>query len=41
MESMITLASISLEKDYRRDGLNMARMGLEGLSPEAVLAAVT
>ncbi len=41
MDSMITLASIALEKDYRRDGLNLARMGLEGISPEAVLAAVT
>ncbi|MFQ5912090.1 MAG: NAD/NADP octopine/nopaline dehydrogenase family protein [Nitrospinota bacterium] len=40
MDSLITLASIAQNKDYRREGLTLARMGVEGLSPEELLASV-
>lgn len=41
MDGLITLASIALEKDYRREGLTLARMGVEGLSHEALLTSVS
>lgn len=41
MDSMITLASIAMETDYRVTGLNLSRMGLDGMSPEALVTAVT
>jgi opine dehydrogenase len=41
MDSMVTLASIAQNKDYRREGLTLGRMGVEGLSPEALLASVS
>lgn len=40
MDGLITLASVAQGKDYRREGLTLARMGVEGLSPEALLRSV-
>ena len=40
MDSLITLASIAQKRNYRREGLTLSQMGLEGLSPEAVLSSV-
>jgi opine dehydrogenase len=41
MESLITLASVARGRDYRREGLTLERMGLAGLSPEALRRQVT
>ncbi len=41
MDSMVTLASIAQDKDYRGEGLRLTRMGVEGLSPKALLASVS
>jgi opine dehydrogenase len=40
MDSLITLASIAQNRDYRREGLTLSQMGLEGLSPEELLSFV-
>ena len=40
MDSLITLAGIARQRDYRREGLTLARMGLDGLKPAEVLRHV-
>ncbi len=40
MDSLITLASIAQKMDYRREGLTLSRMGLEGVSLEAFLSSI-
>jgi opine dehydrogenase len=40
MDSLITLAGIARGRDYRRDGLTLARMGLAGLKSADVLRHV-
>ncbi len=38
MDALITLASTALGIDFRRDGLTLDKMGLAGITPEALPA---
>lgn len=40
IDALIQLASVAQGRDYRREGLTLARMGLEGLGAKELLAAV-
>jgi len=40
MDSLITLASLALGRDYRQTGLILAKMGLSGKSVEQILSAI-
>lgn len=40
MDSMITLASIAMGIDYQCVGLNLSRMGLEGMLPQDLIASI-
>ena len=40
MDSLITLASIALNLDYRKLGLTMERMGLSGLAAAQIMASL-
>ena len=36
MDALITLASTALGVDFRLEGLTLAKMGLDGIAPEAI-----
>jgi opine dehydrogenase len=40
MDSLITLASVALGTDYRKEGLTLSRMGLGGVSLETLLTSI-
>ena len=40
-DALITVASVALARDFRREGRTLARMGLEGLSLQAARSAVS
>jgi opine dehydrogenase len=40
MDSLITLASLAQARDYRADGLTLARLGVAGLTADGLLRRV-
>jgi opine dehydrogenase len=40
MDSLITIASTAVDKDYRKAGLTLEKMGLSGMTVERILAAL-
>jgi opine dehydrogenase len=40
IDAVIRLCSVAMERDYRREGLNLAGMGLAGLSREALMTRI-
>ena len=40
MDSLIILASVALDTDYRKEGLTLSRMGLEGVFPKTLLSSI-
>jgi opine dehydrogenase len=40
MDSLVTLASIAMDAEYRKEGLTLEKMGLSGMSVESIMSVI-